>query len=331
MIRKLLLTLGAGAALTAGSLLDAKELRSSGAAPEPSPWGQVTNAFTAKVAELSDGALTINHFHGSQLGDEQTTVKQVARGRLDIGLFSNTATSLLVPEFGLLASPYTFADVAQADCVADTHLLPTFGEAMDAAGVVPIAWLEIGQQIIFSKDKLIKTPSDLHGVKIRTAPTKTDTVFMQTAGGNAIPLGTTDTMPALKTGNVSAVTWPTVYGIAVGYQEVAPNVTVTNHVHQIGSVIVSKKIWADLSEEDQGWLMEAAEVFKGLRGAVRKAEGGLLGKIADAGTNVYNPTDEEMAAWRAVAPDAQKTILAELGGAAEATWAVIGDAREKCQ
>ena len=77
--------------------------------------------------------------------------------------------------------------------------------------------------------------------------------------------------------------------------------------------------------------MEAAEVFKGLRGAVRKAEGGLLGKIADAGTNVYNPTDEEMAAWRAVAPDAQKTILAELGGAAEATWAVIGDAREKCQ
>ena len=107
MIRKLLLTLGAGAALTAGSLLDAKELRSSGAAPEPSPWGQVTNAFTAKVAELSDGALTINHFHGSQLGDEQTTVKQVARGRLDIGLFSNTATSLLVPEFGLLASPYT--------------------------------------------------------------------------------------------------------------------------------------------------------------------------------------------------------------------------------
>lgn len=331
MVKKILLALGVSAALSTSPVVLAKELRSSGAAPEPSPWGQVTNAFAARVAELSGGELTVNHFHGSQLGDEQTTVKQVARGRIDIGLFSNTATSLLVPEFGLLASPYTFSGVEQADCVADSHLLPTFGEAMDAAGVVPIAWLEIGQQIIFARDKLIKTPADLAGVKIRTAPTKTDTLYMQTAGGNAIPLGTTDTMPALKTGNVSAVTWPTVYGIAVGYQEVAPNVTVTNHVHQIGSVIVSKRIWSGLTEEEKGWLTEAAEVFKGLRAAVRKAEGGLLGKIAAAGTNVYNPTDKEMAAWRAVAPAAQKTILAELGGGSEATWAAIGDAKEKCQ
>jgi TRAP-type C4-dicarboxylate transport system substrate-binding protein len=330
MMKHLLLTLGVCTVLA--TQVQAKELRSSGAAPEPSPWGQVTNAFTAKVAELSGGALTVNHFHGSQLGDEQTTVKQVARGRLDIGLFSNTATSLLVPEFGLLASPYTFTGVEQADCVADNHLLPTFGDAMDAAGVVPIAWLEIGQQIIFSKDKLVKTPADLDGVKIRTAPTKTDTLYMQTAGGSAVPLGTTDTMPALKTGNVDAATWPTVYGIAVGYHEVAPNVTVTNHVHQIGSVIVSKRVWSGLSEEEQGWLREAAEVFKGLRTAVRNAEGGLLGKIAGAeGVTVHNPSDAEMDAWRAVAPDAQKTILAELGGASDATWAAIADAKEKCQ
>jgi len=331
MVKKFLFALGVSAALTTGSLLQAKELRSAGAPPEASPWGQISNAFVAKVAELSGGALTVNHFHASQLGDEQTTVKQVARGRLDIGVFSNTATSLLVPEFGLLASPYTFTGVEQADCVADSHLLPTFEDAFDAAGVVPIAWLEVGQQIIFSKDKLIKTPGDLEGVKIRTAPTKTDTVFMQTAGGNAVPLGTTDTMPALKTGNVSAVTWPTVYGIAVGYQEVAPNVTVTNHVHQIGSVIVSKKTWSGLSEDERGWLKEAGESFKALRGAVRKAEGGLLGKIAGGGANVHNLTAEELEAWRAVAPDAQKTILAELGGASEATWAAIGEAKEKCQ
>lgn len=323
-----MLTLTA-AVLAASPFLQARELRSSGAAPEPSPWGQVTNAFVAKVAELSGGELTIKHFHASQLGDEQTTVRQVARGRLDIGLFSNTATSLLVPEFGLLASPYTFADTAEADCVADDHLLTTFGDAMDSAGVVPIGFIEIGQQIIFSKE-LIKSPTDLAGVKIRTAPTKTDTLFMEGAGGSAVPLGTTDTMPALKTGNVTAVTWPTVYGIAVGYHEVASNVTVSNHVHQIGSALVSKKTWASLSEQEQGWLTEAGEVFKGLRDAVRKAEGGLLKKIEGAGVNVYRPSDDEMAAWRAVAPEVQPKIVAELGGASDATWAAINTAKETC-
>lgn len=270
--------------------------------------------------------MTINHFHSSQLGDEQTTVRQVARGRLDMGAFSNTASSLLVPEFGLLASPFAFKDVAQADCVADNHLLATFGEPFEKAGVTPIGWLEIGNQIIFSKDPVI-SPADLAGVKIRTAPTKTDTLFMEVAGGSAVPLGTTDAMPELKTGNVSAATWPAVYGIAVGYHKVATNVTPTNHVHQIGSIIVSNKTWNALSAEEQGWMREAAEVFKDLRVGVRGAEAALLQKIAGEGATVHASDD---AAWRAVAPAAQERILSELGGDAAATWTEIGAAKSAC-
>lgn len=317
---------GVAALLVATSVLDAKELRSAGAAPEGTPWGQVYNVFTAKVAELSGGALTINHFHGGQLGDEQTTIRQIARGRIDLGAFSNTASSLLVPEFGLLASPFAFDGVAQADCVADDHLIGTFGDKFEGAGVKPIAWYEIGQQIVFSKEPII-SPADLAGVKIRTAPTKTDTLFMEVAGGSAVPLGTTDTMPALKTGNVSAATWPTVYGIAVGYHKVAPNVTLTNHVHQIGSVVVSNKTWENLSEEERGWMTEAAVVFKGLRSAVRDAEAALVKKIADEGATVHASDD---AAWRAVAPKAQPRIVSELGGDAEATWAAIDVAKAAC-
>ena len=316
----------AAAALLAATAADARELRSAGAAPEASPWGQIYNAFTAKVAELSGGSLTINHFHASQLGDEQTTIRQIARGRLDMGGFSNTASSLLVPEFGLLASPFAFENLEQADCVADNHLIGTFGDKFSDAGVQPIAWFEVGQQIIFSNEPVV-TPADLNGVKIRTAPTKTDTLFMDAAGGSAVPLGTTDTMPALKTGNVTAATWPAVYGIAVGYHKVAPNVTPTNHVHQIGSVIVSNKTWNTLSAEEQGWMIEAAEIFKDLRKAIRGAEVALLEKIKGEGATVHASDD---AAWRAVAPGVQPQIVSELGGDSEATWAAIGAAKTAC-
>lgn len=307
----------------------AKELRSAGAPPAASPWGKVTDAFAAKVAELSGGELTINHFHASQLGDEQTTVRQVARGRLDMGVFSNTATSLLVPEFGLLASPFAFASLDEADCVADNHLLDTFGEGFANAGVTPIGWLEVGQQIIFSKDPIL-SPGDLDGVKIRTAPTKTDTLYMEGAGGSAVPLGTTDTMPALKTGNVEAATWPAVYGIAVGYHKVASNVTNTNHVHQIGSIIVSNRTWNTLSEQEQGWMREAAEVFKGLRQGVRGAEAALLQKIEGEGATVHRLDDSQRAAWRDVAPTVQDQIVTELGGSSSATWEAIGQAKSAC-
>ena len=264
--------------------------------------------------------------------NEQTTIRQIVRGRLDMGLFSNTATSLVVPEFGLLASPYAFNNAAQADCVADKYLLDTYGDAMDTGGVKVLAFIEIGQQIIMAKN-LIKTPADLRGVKIRTAPTKTDTLYMQGAGGNAIPLGTTDSMPALKTGTVDAVTWPTIYGIAVGYHKEAPKVTVTNHVHQIGTYVISKKTWDALSSEEQGWLEEASSVFIGLRAAARGAEAALLKKITTeegGGAEVYYPNEAEMAAWKEVAPVVQPQIVSELGGSAEATWATIVEAKQNC-
>ena len=323
---KSIMACAVAALLAATGVAEAKELRSSGAPPAGTPWGKVTDAFAAKVAELSGGTLTINHFLANQLGDEQTTIRQVARGRLDMGIYSNTAASLLVPEFGLLASPFAFDDVVQADCVADDHLLATFGDAFDKSGVVPIGWLEVGNQIIFGKDP-ITSPADLAGVKIRTAPTKTDTLFMEAAGGSAVPLGTTDAMPALKTGNVSAATWPAVYGIAVGYHKVAPHVTPTNHVHQIGAIVVSKKVWDGLSAEEQGWMREAAEMFKGLRKGVRGAEQALLKKAASEGATIHASDD---AAWRAVAPGVQPQIVSELGGSAEATWAAISAAKAAC-
>ena len=325
---KRLLACAVAALMTVGTA-QAKELRASTAAPEPSPWGKVANAYAEKVAELSGGELTIKFFFSSELGDEQTVARQVARGRLDMAGLSNTATSLLVPEFGLLASPYAFDSLEMADCVADNHLIGTFQDAFDEAGVVTVAFLEVGYQIVFSKDP-VHSPADFNGMKIRTAPTKTDTLYMDAAGANAVPLGTVDAMPALKTGNVDAATWPTVYGIAVGTHKIAPNVTVTNHVHQIGTVIISKRVFDSLTPEEQGWIMEAGVVFKGFRPVLRGASDGMLAKLAEAGVPVYRPTDDEMAQWVAVAKGVQSQIVAEMGGNSEATWAAIEDAKKAC-
>ena len=320
---------GAIAALLAVTAADARELRASSAAPEASPWGKVANAYADKVAKLSNGALTIKWYFSSELGDEQTVARQVARGRLDMAGLSNTATSLLVPEYGLLASPYAFDTLETADCVGDNHLIDTFGPAFDQAGVVVVAHLEVGYQIIFSKNPM-KTPADMAGVKIRTAPTKTDTMYLDLAGANAVPLGTTDAMPALKTGGVDAVTWPIVYGIAIGTHKVAPNVLVTNHVHQIGTTLISKKVFDSLSAEERGWLMEANDVFQGFRPILRGAQNGLLKKIADAGIPVHHLTDDERALWVAEAEKAQPQIVAEMGGDSVATWDAIQKAKKAC-
>jgi len=308
----------------------ALELKMTLAPPPQSPWGKFAIKVAEKVKEASGGKLTIKVFFNNQLGgSEQNQIRQIVRGRIDMGANSNTAISLVAPEFALLAAPYLWKDLKEADCVADKHLLPVYDKLLKKGGIVALTWMEVGNQIIFAK-KQIKSPADLAGLKLRTAPTKTDTIYMQVAGASAIPLGTAESMPALKTGLVQAATWPAVFGIAVGYHKVARYITVTNHSHQIGAVHISRKVWDKLSKEQQGWLKSAYVTAGFLRKSVRGAEGFLLGKLAKEGYPIYRPNAEEMKAWRSKAPAAQARIVKELGGDSEAVWKQLQAARKSC-
>ena len=198
---------------------EAKELRLSMAPPPNSPWGVVAQKFVDKVTEISGGKLTVTPYMASKLGGEQDVIKQIARGRIDMGVMSNTAVSLVVPEFGLLASPYAFESAEQFDCVADNHLLSTQGVEFEKAGIHTLSWMEVGYQVVYTNDGA-RIPADLKGVKIRTAPSATDTKYMTEVGVTAVPLSPKDTVPAMKAGQVSGATQLSVFGIVVGYHKV---------------------------------------------------------------------------------------------------------------
>lgn len=318
------------AAVAAGSIAaEANELRLSAAPPLGSPWGEVAQKFVDKLAEVSGGELTVQPFMGGKLGGEQDVAKQIARGRVDMGVMSNTAVSLLVPTFGLLASPYAFDSAEQFDCVADNHLLDTYGEEFDKAGVMPLSWMEVGYQSIFSKPE-VRVPSDLQGMKIRTAPSATDTLYIRETGATPVPLAPNDAVPAMKTGQVEAATQLSVFGISTGYDKVAPNIVLTRHQHQVGAIIMSERTWSKLTDQEKAWIEEAAPVFLELREAIRGAEVALLEKAASEGANVIELTEDELAEWKALAPAAQGAILKDLGGDAPAKWEAILEAKAAC-
>ena len=332
-VRNISAALGAAAlslVISAGPAEAVKELRVATAAPQQTPWGKWFDSVAKKVGEASGGKLKLNTFYSSQLGDEQSVIRQVVRGRIDIAGQSNTATSLVLPEFALLAAPYLWDSPEHADCVFDKYVGDIYGPMLNEAGLVLLTYVEVGHMITFTR-KPVRVPADLKGYKIRVAPTKASVLFFREAGANAVPLGTLDAMPSLKTGNVNGATWPTVYGIAIGTHKLAPNVTLTRHSHQVGTLAMSKKVWDKLSAEEQGWIMEGANLVGFLRTGIRKAEGGLVAKIEKAGVPVYRPTEAETKLWRALGPPAQKKLVEEIGGRASEIWPKIQAAVKACR
>ncbi|MEZ5726818.1 MAG: TRAP transporter substrate-binding protein DctP [Burkholderiaceae bacterium] len=205
------------------------------------------------------------------LGDEQEVIRQTARGRIDM---AGALDHRRVADRARVRAGRRPLSVRHAGRirlrVRQAHD-PAVRPDVRGRGLVPVAWSEVGNQIFFTKEA-IKAPGDIRDQKIRSAPTKTDTLYVASTGATAVPLGVADTMPALKTGGVSGATWPTVYGIAVGYHKVAPYITATNHVHQVGVTFVSKKVWDSLSADRRKAISApATRCFPALRKAIRAA------------------------------------------------------------
>ncbi|MCT4554576.1 MAG: TRAP transporter substrate-binding protein DctP [Pelagimonas sp.] len=318
-------------ALTAwGSAVQAETtLKLATVAPLSSPWGQWAQGVADQIADASGGELKIEVIGDAQLGDEQTILRQGMKGRVDLVMVSNIPLSLIGQELDLVSSPYLYDSVEQGSCVAFNHLSDILGPSLEASGLAPLSWMEVGNYLVFSKEAA-RTPDALAGRKVRVAATTADALFANKLGAVGVPMGTSDTIPALQTGNVEAAFLPGVFGIAIGTHKVAPHVTVSNHTRLIGTVALSQRSKKKLSAQELEWLSAFTLGGTQLSNAVLGAEGALLGKLEGAGLPVARLTEEEVAAWRGAADGIRTELAEELGPKAIAILKEIEAAKLAC-
>lgn len=309
---------------------DVTELRYATVAPEKTPWGAYLHKTIAVAEEAAVGSLKITPFFSAALGDEQTSLRQTVRGRIDISGQSGVATSLVVPEIALLGAPFLFKDTAESDCVYDNHVNPIFGPMLKEKGLILLSYVEVGWPTIFSVAPL-NTVEQGQNIKLRVPPSRATTLYWSEVGAAGVPMGVVDMIPALKTGQVKAIHTSTVYGIAIGLHKLAPYVSYNNtHQHDVGTVTVSAKTWNKLTPVQQAALKKTASYVNELRQGIRGAEQALLGKAAKEGATVNRIDSAAMAGWQTHAAAAQEALVGEIGGRAAEIWNRIQVAKKAC-
>lgn len=304
-------------------------LKFTSAAPTNTPWAAHFNDIAESVGDISNGGIKINLFNGNQLGNEQDTIRQVVRGRIHMGGFSNTAASLIVPEIALLAAPYLWDNTAQADCALDNYLLPYFQKPFEQKGLIILGWTEVGYMGYASKSP-IENPAAMIGKKIRVAPTKASSIAATAFGANSVVLPIPDVASGLQTGLVEGADLPALLFASMGFAKIAPNWTASNHSHQVGMVLMSKKVWKKLSKEQQDQIMSIQIPPVKLRQQVRGATQQLLGKFASEGGNLIIPTEAQMKEWRAIAEQSQQEMVKAIGKNAAESYSAIQKAKLAC-
>jgi TRAP-type transport system periplasmic protein len=287
--------------------------------------------FAELVEEKSGGKITVKPYPGGVLGPDLPTVSAMQGGTIDLTVMNASLLAGNVKEFAVLDFPYLFSTPEEAYAVVDGPVGQKLFDKLPEKGLVGLAYWELGFRQMNNAKRAIEKAEDLEGLKMRVIPTPIYIEFMNALGANAVPMPFTETYTALETGAIDGMTNPLLNITDMKFYEVTEYLTITNHMYNPQAVIMSKKTWDGLSDDEKKIMQEAAkEATAYQRQVAREAAEKALDELKEEGMEVAELPPEEIAKMREKAKPVIDKFTADVGPEFVAeVYAAVEQARKK--
>lgn len=222
------------------------------------PFNDGVEAFAKKVAELSDGDLTVTNFPSGQLGNEAQEIAALRGGLQEILITSSTNLIKYSKPLQVLDFPFLFSSDEDTDKV----LLGPIGDqllgGLDGSGMKGVAFWDNGFRDLSNSKHPIKTLDDFKGLRFRVIgqPIYIDT--FKALGANPVPLPFPEVYSALETKTVDGQDNPLITVRDMKFFEVQKYVTHSRHAYSAMVLLAGKPFWDRLSDEQKSIVMQAA-------------------------------------------------------------------------
>jgi len=256
-------------------------------------------AMAEKLAELSGGTLTIDCYPGGELYDQSGQATAIRRGTIDITLFGFEWLSGIYPQLGSLCSAYSIVDLEHLEKIfaEDSATFKTIKGYMDEIGIVPISTWYFGCRTLNLRGgENITTPQQMSNVKLRMSNSAGFIAMGKALGAVPTPMNLSEVYMALKNGTIDGQDNPLSTMINRKFYEVTDTVILTNHYVSPLNIYVAKDTWNSLTEEQQGWLKEAAAYGKQVNNeSIIAAEDSAVAFLKEQGLTV---TEVDVNVWK---------------------------------
>ena len=219
--------------------------------------------FAREVEKLSNGRITVKIFHSGQLGNQQTQLTGVMRGTLDMTFTDPNSLAQFDKRLGIFGAAYLFRDLDHMYRVMEGPVGAEYFERLALGrGLRPLDVWYLGTRQLNLRDKAVRTPADMKGVKLRMPNSPQWIALGRALGANPTPLGFGEVYLALKTGVVDGQDNPLPTDKAQKFYEVTNYIVLTSH--QIGMVwpSINERLWQKMPEQFRGWIIEALRVAR---------------------------------------------------------------------
>jgi len=209
--------------------------------------------------EYSDGQLKIEIYPTGQLGGERELLELIQIGTIGMTKVSAGSLENIVPDMRVFSLPYLFRD---SEHMADV-LWGDIGEEMLETGtkyrLKGIAYYDAGSRSFYTKDRVINSPEDLAGMKIRVMPSAMATKLLRTFNASPTPLAYGELYTAFQGGIVDAAenNPPSFY--TSRHYEVCNYYILNEHTTIPDVLVLGTHVWNSLSDQEKEWLQRAVD------------------------------------------------------------------------
>lgn len=244
--------------------------------------------FKEAIEEKTNGKFEVELYPAGVLGKDRELAEGLQYGTIDLAVITSSPMGNFVPAFQTLDLPFLFDNWEHVYKFLESDAAEELYKESESAGIISLGLIARGPRSVTNSGAPITSVEGLKGMKIRVieSPIFVDTFTALGAAPQAMSWG--EVFTALQQGtidghenSIATINNERVY-------EVQDNVTLTEHIFAFTTAHASKTFWDTLSAEEQKLFKETAEeITLQVSKEQEKAEADFLGRLKDAGMNVY--------------------------------------------
>ena len=216
------------------------------------------------MARETGGRVTLRQYHSGQLGRESEAIDMARFGAIDMTRVYAGALNNAFPLTQALCLPYVFDSVAHMRRAMDEGVGQAVLEGFSRRGLVGLAIYDSGARCFYNTKHAIRTPEDLHGLKVRVPVSDIFIRMLRLFGANPTPLSLGEVFSGLETRMIDGAENNIRSFHSSRHFEAAQYWSQTNHSYAPDVLLVSQRTLDGLQPRDRELLVETARQSVGV-------------------------------------------------------------------
>lgn len=288
-----------------------------------------TTRWMKAVEEATGGSVTFEHFPAEQGAKAAALLDAVHNGILDAALIGPSYHGETLTMNSIVGLPGFYASAEDGTAAIQEMLAEgPLREELLESGVTPIFGFVLPPYQVLA-NKRLGMPADWANLNMRTAGS-TQAMTARSLGAVGVSIPGPEVYTAVETGRLNGILFPLASVQAYNLQEVVSHISANGSFGGYSFVMVLRSdVFDGLPAEVQTAMVDAGkEAATHVAKAQDESITAMKQSWSDAGIDVYDLTEDELAAIRDATKQVSEDWLARIGGGSETAAAVLARYQE---